>query len=174
MAKKTLTFISMILKQKQERQIQAVLLIRDLDTHGQEKRRFKSLQDSRINHKSIDSDLQVVIGAAKSKREAWVLNGFIPQTTEEEKKLSEIKKKLKFDPCLEAHRLRGDKKYPEQRDRDAKVVLAQLTEEKFEREQQCWTQTELELLRDRGQATGLTDYLHEIETSLLPMIAQSP
>lgn len=41
---------------------------------------------------------------------------------------------------------------------------------KMKREQQCWEETSLEHLRKRGIHTGLTDYLHEIEQRLTPII----
>ena len=60
--------------------------------------------------------------------------------------------------------------------RNPKVVLEELTARNDElREQQCWQETSLELLRQRGKYTGLTDYLDEIEQRLIPvLLEQSP
>ncbi|MCW5312534.1 hypothetical protein GTQ43_01295 [Nostoc sp. KVJ3] len=38
------------------------------------------------------------------------------------------------------------------------------------REQQCWEDTSLKILRERGVHTGLTDYIQEIEQHLTPII----
>ncbi|MEM8641385.1 MAG: hypothetical protein AAGG51_21585 [Cyanobacteria bacterium P01_G01_bin.54] len=169
-ADKVLTLISTILKKEPERSIGAALLIRDLDGREQGKKRLASLHQARQNHQTADPDLAIVIGAAIPKREAWVLNGFVPQTAQEKAQLAELKQQLKFDPCVAAHRLRGDKKYPEQRDRDAKVILEILTNDDSDRERQCWAKTDLAVLRDRGIETGLTDYLQDIDTRLRPIL----
>ena len=59
--------------------------------------------------------------------------------------------------------------------RNPKVVLEELTARNELREQQCWQETSLELLRQRGKYTGLTDYLDEIEQRLIPvLLEQSP
>jgi hypothetical protein len=40
----------------------------------------------------------------------------------------------------------------------------------MEREQQCWEETNLELLRERGIHTGLTAYICEVEQRLIKII----
>ncbi|MHC5934412.1 hypothetical protein [Nostoc sp.] len=40
----------------------------------------------------------------------------------------------------------------------------------MKREQQCWEDTSLKLLRKRGVHTGLTAYIQEIEQHLTPII----
>ncbi|MGB0564881.1 MAG: hypothetical protein ACPGVO_24260, partial [Spirulinaceae cyanobacterium] len=147
-----------------------VLLIRDLDGREQGRKRLASLHSARQNHQEIDPNSTIVIGTAVPEREAWVLNGFVSQTPEEEQRLAECQQQLNFDPCREAHRLRGDKKNPEQRDRAAKFVLETLTDGSTERQEQCWTETDLELLRNRGKDTGLADYLNEIKRYLRPIV----
>jgi hypothetical protein len=42
----------------------------------------------------------------------------------------------------------------------------------MERQQQCWEETSLELLRERGIHTGLTDYIDEIEQRLTPILSE--
>lgn len=163
--------LELVRQLRKTRSIRGVILIRDQDNQPERRQHLAAVR-AQGNYAQLVPGLAIVIGVADPKREAWVLNGFVTQTTEEEKNLAEVKQNLKFDPCLEAQRLRGDKRYSEQRERDAKVVLAQLTGEQFEREQQCWQETDLALLRDRGQKTGLTDYLQEIAVRLSPMILQ--
>lgn len=40
----------------------------------------------------------------------------------------------------------------------------------MEREKQCWEETSLQVLRERGVHTGLTDYLEEVEERLAAII----
>jgi hypothetical protein len=54
---------------------------------------------------------------------------------------------------------------------NAKSVLYKLTRNDYSREQQCWEATDLEVLRERGENTGLASYLCEIETWLIPILS---
>lgn len=148
------------LKHKQNRDIQAVILMRDLDNQPQ---RREHIEQARLEHINQQSKLKVVIGTADRMREAWVLNGFTPLNLEETQILEEIKTKLKFDPCEEAHKLRSNSWEEPDRVRNPKVAIAKLTGGDSSREQKCWEETSLDLLRARGKYTGLTVYLDEIE-----------
>jgi hypothetical protein len=106
-------------------------------------------------------------------REAWVLNGFIPLNIEEKQILEQLKTKLSFDPCEESHRLRSNSFEEPDRIRNPKVLVEQLTSRDVIREQQCWEETDLEVMRSRGENTGLTDYLNEIEHRLISIIIDS-
>jgi hypothetical protein len=147
------------------RQIRAILLIVDLDNKPERRKGFDQARSVHINRQP---KLEIVIGTADRMREAWVLNGFIPSNQEEEQILEEIKSELKFDPCIESHRLRGKDDI-----RDPKEVVKKLTDKNMEREQQCWEDTRLELLRERGIHTGLTDYIREVEQRLIQIILSS-
>ncbi|MCD8488200.1 MAG: hypothetical protein LRZ84_16035 [Desertifilum sp.] len=103
-------------------------------------------------------------------REAWVLNGFIPHNQEEKQILEALKIELKFDPCIESHRLREKSKTGLNRNRNPKVVVEKLTSGNIEREQQCWEETSLAHLRDTGIHTGLADYIREVEQRLIKII----
>ncbi len=149
------------------RLIRAILLIRDLDNQPE---RRKGLEQARLAQIDGQSKLEIVIGTADRMREAWVLNGFIPSNQEEERILVEIERELKFDPCLESHRLREKSFAGANRIRNPKVVVEKLTGGNMEREQKCWEETSLELLRARGVNTGLTDYIDEVEQRLVPII----
>ena len=149
------------------RQIPAILLIRDLDNQPE---RRKGLDQARSEQINGQPKLEIVIGTADRMREAWVLNGFIPSNQEEEQILEEIKLELKFDPCLESHRLREKSFAGSNRIRNPKVVVEKLTGGNMEREEQCWEETSLEILRERGIHTGLTDYIDEVEQRLVPII----
>jgi hypothetical protein len=160
-ARKVMKFIS-FLQYKLKRDIKAVIFIRDLDN---EPKRREYIGQARSEY---EGELEIVIGTPDRMREAWVLNGFMPLNPEEEKTLKEITKKLNFNPCTEAHRLRSTSSD----ERDPKVVVKKLTDGDYSREQQCWEETNLEILRSRGKSTGLTDYLDEIGQRLVPVIAE--
>ncbi len=152
------------------RDIKAVVFIRDLDN---EPERREGLEQARRQHLNQSPKLEIAIGTANGKREAWVLNGFLPLNEEEQRILDEIKTELNFDPCLESHRLRSIRTEPDpkKRIRDPKFVVARLTGENWERECKCWAETDLQILRERGVETGLTDYLNEIEAGLVPIVS---
>ncbi|MEA5550622.1 hypothetical protein VB713_06450 [Anabaena cylindrica UHCC 0172] len=149
------------------RQIKAVIFIRDLDNQPERKEGIKQARSEHINK---TPKLEIIIGAADPKREAWVLNGFIPSNQQEEQILEEIKNKLSFDPCIESHRLRATSEKEPERIRNVKVVVEQLTGNNMEREKQCWEDTNLKHLRERGVDTGLTDYICEVEERLAAII----
>ena len=77
---------------------------------------------------------------------------------------------MTFDPCIESHKLRSTSETEPDRNRNVKVILEQLTKKDMEREKQCWEDTSLEILRERGVNTGLTDYLQEVEQRLVAII----
>lgn len=149
--------------QKKRPSIRGLLLIRDMDQ--QEKERKDSLIKARDD--AQPPTLTVVLGMASPKREAWVLNGFRYQSDEERDRLKAEKDKLKFDPCLEVHRLNGRRG----EDRDIKRVLAVLTDGNPDRERDCWEQTPLPALRRNGPHTGLAAYLDEVRDRLLPLLS---
>ena len=148
------------------RQIKAVIFIRDLDNQPERKEELKQARSEHINKTPT---LEIIIGAADPKREAWVLNGFIPSNQQEEQILEEIKNKLSFDPCIESHRLRATSEKEPERIRNVKVVVEQLTGN-MEREKLCWEETNLKHLRERGVDTGLTDYICEVEERLAAIL----
>ena len=148
------------------RQIKAVLFIRDLDNQPERK---EGIEQARLEHINKTPKLEIIIGAADPKREAWVLNGFIPSNQQEKQIIEEIKNKLSFDPSIESHRLRATSEKEPERIRNVKVVVEQLTGN-MEREKQCWEETNLKHLRERGVDTGLTDYIQEVEERLAAII----
>ncbi|OBQ27630.1 MAG: hypothetical protein AN483_19735 [Aphanizomenon flos-aquae MDT14a] len=148
------------------RQIKAVIFIRDLDNQPERK---EGIEQARSEHINKTPKLEIIIGAADPKREAWVLNGFIPSNQQEEQILEEIKNQLSFDPCIESHRLRATSEKEPERMRNVKVVVEQLTGN-MEREKLCWEETNLKHLRERGVDTGLTDYICEVEERLAAIL----
>ncbi|MBX3277115.1 MAG: hypothetical protein KF868_03825 [Acidobacteria bacterium] len=141
----------------------ALLLIRDLD--NQEERRAGLKQAI-----SEIPTLVVLIATPNPQREAWVLNGFLCGNESESGELRQITRDLGFDPCIQAERLRHSSR-TDSPERDPKRIVERLTEGKFEREELCWTQTSITMLRDRGEKTHLADYLDEVRR-LLPLLGQ--
>lgn len=162
---KVITLIN-FLQHKQNRPIKAVIFMRDLDNQPDRKQHIEQV---RSEHSSRQYPLEIIIGTPDRNREAWVLNGFIASTADERQKLAEIKAKLRFDPCKESHRLGSTSNKDPDRIRNPKFVLAELTQNQG-REKQCWEETELKYLREKGNHTGLSAYIEEIEQKLLPLL----
>ncbi len=99
------------------------------------------------------------------------LNGFVCDGADEEQKLSRIRQQLGFDPCEEAHRLRFASR-TSRPERDPKRILGDLTNQNSEREERCWKETALGLLRARGRQTYLEEFLAEVSERLLPLLAK--
>ncbi len=155
-----------LLQHKMQRQIAVVLFIRDLDNQPE---RRAGMEQVRKEHAALQPVLRINIGTANRMREAWVLNGLIPSIPEEKRLLNEIKEKLSFDSCEEAHRLRSTSGLEPDRLRNPKVVVELLTGGDKLRERQCWEETSLDKLHSIGTQTGLADYLTEIEQRLIPL-----
>lgn len=128
---------------QRSRNIQALLLIRDLDNQPE---RRTGLEQARQQDSQRQPKLEIVLGTSDRTREAWVLNGFVPHNDNEKQMLKDIVEQLKFDPCEQAHRLRSNSNTEGDRLRNPKVVLTQLTNGDYNRERQCWEETPLELL----------------------------
>lgn len=139
----------------------ALVLVRDTDAERESRR---DLDQARQQPRTPDA-LTVVIGIARPKREAWVLNGFEPENQEEEETLADLKQELGCDPRTDAHTLTASSSGAKT---NAKRVLGVLVDSDA-RDQRCCTETDLDTLRDRGRETGLAAYLEEVKTRLLPL-----
>ena len=164
---RTIKVLNLIRFLQRTRQIKAVLFIRDLDNQPE---RREGLEQARSQHTQLQPELEIIIGTANPKREAWALNGFISFNQQEKEVLETIRTQLSFDPCIESHRLRSISREEPDRIRNPKVVLEQLTGNDMERERLCWEDTNLEILRERGVHTGLQDYICEVEQYLISVI----
>jgi hypothetical protein len=138
----------------------AVLLIRDSDGDFQ---RRSGLEQAREEN---PWPFAIILGLAHPKRECWVLAGFEPVDVEEKGILDSLRRELGFDPRTQAHDLTAKEAGAR---RDAKRVLATLTQGRSDREEACWTEGHLESLKARGAETGLADYLEEIRERLVPI-----
>jgi hypothetical protein len=139
--------------------VEAIILVWDMDDQPEERR-----QGLRQGRDKIAGDVPMILGCPNLEREAWVLAGFVANNAMEHDRLVDERRTLLFDPCAEAHRLRDkDESAP----RSAKRIVRRLTNEDFERESLCWTDTPLATLRERGEESGLRAFLDEI-LPLLP------
>lgn len=157
---------AIILHVQRTEQSPALLLVRDTDAKRQSRR---DLEQARRQPRTPEW-LTVVIGVARPKREAWVLNGFDPTNEEEDGALAELRQELGRDPRSEAHTLTAASTGAQN---NAKRVLKALVDSP-EREQECWLETDLDTLQERGQETGLAEFLEEVETRLLPLFQDRP
>jgi len=151
----------------QDDDIKAVVVVRDMDNQPER----RASMDAARAELADRLPFQVAIAAPDPKREAWILLGYEPRNDQEKTLLVDARKHLGFDPITNPERLRGDRRRgTDQGDRDMKLVVERLTEGDYERERQCLETTPLAVLSERGQATGLTGYLGEVETRLLPLL----
>ena len=141
----------------------AVVLMRDMDDRPSE----RAASIKRAAEDTRGASFIIMLALPISKREAWSLNGFVAQSTSERRLLDDVRAKLGFDPCSRAESLdammHGAK-------RDAKRVLNQLTGGVGSREAKCWQQTEWKVLRERGEATQLSDFLVAVRDQLVPLV----
>lgn len=146
---------------REEEDAPALLLVRDTDADRDSRSDFEEAR----RQPETPEWLTVVIGVADPKREAWVLHGFDPEDDGEEGRLEDLKQEIGCDPRTEAHTLTASSTSAPN---NAKRVLGELVQSD-EREQRCWRETDLSILRTRGEETGLTAYLEEVEEWLLPL-----
>lgn len=149
-----------------EGRFDAVFLLRDSDNDDE---RRKGLNQARERDSLHSWPFQVIIGLAHPKREAWVLAGFQPKSAEETERIVSVRKKLGFDPCTSSHELTASKHRAK---RDIKRVLHELTGSDPDREASCWQETDLAVLAERGQRTGLADYLDEVRDRWVPVVTK--
>lgn len=114
----------------------------------------------------------IVLAIQHPKREAWVLNGFVCADKREQEELDTIRQELKFDPCEEAERLRYTSATSDP-GRNPKRILDRLTNDRFEREEKCWSETRLETPGQRGRKTYLAEFLDEVKEKLLPLLTRN-
>lgn len=144
----------------------ALLLIRDTDAERHSRSDFEQAR----RQPETPERLAVVIGVAHPKREAWILNGFDPEDDDEVERLEDLRQEIGCDPRTEAHTLTASSTSAPN---NAKRVLGKLVQSDA-REQRCWTETDLSILRKRGRETGLRAYLEEIKDRLLPLFHPRP
>lgn len=143
--------------------IDAVLLVRDLDDQLERRR---GLGQARSEAQHLDPDMAVLVGAAFPEIEAWLIEGFEPLSKAEEEIITELRKQLGFDPRFNSSLLTA--KHDHDR-KSCKRVLHVLTRGEERRKEECYRTTPLELLRERGHASGLSRMLEEAAGILMPL-----
>lgn len=142
--------------------IRVVVLVWDMDQQSSDRRR--GLRDARDEAQTWAS-FQIVIGCPDPEREAWVLAGFEPIDDAERVRLENARRQLGFSPTEQAHRLVPHDDLP-------KRVLHALVNGDPEREARCWRETPLDLLWERGEHSGLREYLDEVRRHILPLMTR--
>lgn len=150
-------------RRKPPLQIDAVLLVRDLDDQPERRTGLEQARDEARHH---DPDMTVLVGAAFPEIEAWLIEGFEPLSREEENLVAKLRQELGFDPRFKTSVLTAKHDHDP---RGCKAVLKTLTCGDHERKEQCYRTTPLELLRQRGHASGLTQMLDEAARLLPPL-----
>lgn len=143
-------------------ELDGVMFVRDQD---REVERRQGLEQAR-NLEEVQ--IPVVVGLAIVERECWVISGFDPLDEPETSRLAEERGTLGFDPRLRSHELTACK--DDQAPRSPKRVLRKLSGGAHDREQQCWRETALEVLMERGTENGLKLFLEEVRGRFAPLI----
>ncbi|HEX2688715.1 MAG TPA: hypothetical protein VHN14_18965 [Kofleriaceae bacterium] len=168
MARTTFSIARALSKSLGSEAIDGVVLVWDMDGHATDRK--LGLDQARAEAQKL-VPFRILLGCPDRMREAWVLAGFDPQSQDERDRLDHERQQLGFHPCAEAHLLTAADELAK---RSAKRVLAVLTGGAWEREAQCWSQSALATLRERGMHSGLVKFLAEIEERLVPLSAAAP
>jgi hypothetical protein len=142
-----------------ETPVEAIIFFRDGDREYEDRREaiLRVRNATRL-------PIPIVVGIANRMRECWVLNGFDPHDEHEHARLVAEHATVEFDPRTRAQDLTATN---EHEDRSPKRVLRALTAHDREREHLCIRTTSFDLLRERGELTGLKEFLDELESRLL-------
>ncbi len=147
--------------------IDAVVLVRDLDDQPE---RRDGLEQARTEARGHVPEMPVLIGAAFPEIEAWLIEGFEPESKEEESLLAQLRQEIGFDPRMRTSALAA--KHDHDR-KGCKRVLRVLTQASADRTERCIRETPLDVLTERGVASGLAQLLAEAESVLLPLCLAS-
>lgn len=152
--------LSLDLVEKQKHQGARVVVVHDSD--GDDDWR-KSLAQARNEWREgvvrKGADLDAAVGIAHPEHEAWVLAAFQARNDNDTQRLALLRERLGFDPTCQGEQLTSGKETDK---RDAKRALRELCDE--ERRRTLLREADLNVLRQRGEATGLTDFLDELRT----------
>ena len=143
----------------------AVVLLRDVDS---EDGRRDGLAQARAEYEQTShAPITCVIGLPSRYQEAWLLAGFKPRNSREEKVLADMCRDLEsVHPTREPERLRDG----EGELRHAKTVWQRLSNKDEARAEACWSDIPLEHLHEHGAGCGLSAYLEEIRVRLVPLL----
>ncbi len=142
--------------------LDAIVLIRDTDDQLIRKQGLEQARNADSHARSI------ILGVAICERESWVVSGFQATNEHEVERLQQETQRLGWNPCLNSHQLTAGK--DNTATKSPKRVLAALTGSEWPRERECWTDTPLATLRERGTENGLAEFLTEVADRLVPLI----
>jgi hypothetical protein len=135
--------------------IDILLWQRDADNQPE---RLEGLNAARATN-YLPHDFEVIVGLAVPSIEAWFVAGFDPMNAHEVDCLNRASRDVGFDPRDLAHKLAGRTGPP---NRSAKKILELLVGSDVDRRTQCYSNSDLSLLRKRGRNSGLADFLDRI------------
>jgi hypothetical protein len=118
-------------------------------------------------------DVPMVLAVAHQEAEAWVVAGFVPRHANERELVARLSEELGFNPTTAPHLLTPKTRADS---RDAKRCTTELLAKGIftDRGMTCWLDTPLDELARRGAATGLPEYLADLERVFLPLLAGTP
>ncbi len=128
----------------------AVVLVVDEDAQAD---RALGLAAADEAHDASRLGAHLVAGVARGCREAWVLNAFEPRDEGERTAFDAVNSRVSFNVTREPERLNGPAGDP----RDPKRVVAELMAP--ERQAHAVASCPLDMLRDRGEGSGLRAFL---------------
>ncbi len=146
----------------------AVLIVRDLD-HGDREARRDSIERARRDDAAAGP--VVLLAMPCPKREAWLLNGFLPNTDREETMLADLRAELGCHPCSEAHRLTAEAHGAK---RDIKRIFDLINDGDDTRIERRWEGATWDTLRAYGLESGLANFLDEVKMRLLQKVTGQP
>lgn len=145
-------------KLQPELRLDALVLTMDADLEASRRSGLEAARDA------ADWSFAIALALPSPEIEAWYLVTFAPDDDEGEAKLEAIRKQLGFDPTKHVHRLRStDPGSP----RDTKHVL-ELLDLPYER-RRAQLERPLDELRQCSGASGLAEFLDELEARLVPL-----
>lgn len=151
---------ALLLIESRDEKAAGVLLVRDSDNRPE---RLVGLNQAR---ECAKWSFAVAIGVAHPKLESWLLAAFRAADKADQSHLAALRKELGRDPCTNSHELTAG---GDSAKKSAKRVLAALCGNDAEKAEHGLDCTPLDTLRERGQRNGLSDYMSEVETRLLPL-----
>ncbi|MDC0744458.1 hypothetical protein [Polyangium mundeleinium] len=139
--------------------VDGVLIVVDMDKHGKEGR---AGMDKARAAPFVSKPFRVALGCPNPCREAWIVAGFIPASSNEREALKNLK--LGFSLPDEPHRIHEAG--------DPHKVIKKLTNDVRAREDRCLEEPPLDTLATRGKDAGLADFLNELRREILPLYAR--
>jgi hypothetical protein len=140
-----------------------VLLVRDMDGRGHRRQSMEQVRDG------LQWPFVIALATPQPEIEAWHVSGFVPANASERNALTELCRRLSFDPTLQSHRLTSR---PNDASTDAKRVLDALCAGDQDRRRSCIGDPSI--LHQRGAANGARAFLDEVEHGIVPAFVPAP